>query len=99
MRRSSHGALEDLKKSSKIPKKKSKDEKAECKLELAACKMKSAAVFAEHAKAIGVCYDLFHQLLLLEDEPQVQWDRIIKEVQTRKTPGRDWMVLNGRDIA
>ena len=62
-------ALEDLKKPFKIPKKESKDEKAEHKLELAACKLKSAEAYAEHAKVIGVCYNIFHQLL--EDEPQV----------------------------
>ena len=69
-------ALEYLKKPSKIPKKESTDEKAEHKLELAACKLKSAEAYAKHATAIGVCYDLFRQLL--EDEPQVQWDRITR---------------------
>ena len=43
--------------------------------------MKSAAAYAKHTKAIGVCYDLFRQLL--DDEPQVQWDRIIKEVHKK----------------
>ena len=83
------GALEDLKKPSKIPKRESEDENTERELELAACKLKSAAAYAKNAKAIGVCYDLFRQLL--EDKPQVQRDHTIKEVH-EKDP---WTRLDG----
>ena len=79
-------AVKDLKKPSKIPKRESEDQKAECKLELAACKVKSDAAYAKHAKAIGVHYDLFCQLLV--DKPQVQWDRIVEDVHN-KDLGRD----------
>ena len=82
-------ALENLKIPSKIPKREFKDEKAERELELAACKLKYTEAYAKHAKAIGVCYNLFRQLL--EDEPQVQWDCIIREVN-KKDP---WMGLDG----
>ena len=47
-------ALEDLKKSSKVPKKESVDEKAEHELELAAAKLRSSEAYAEHASTIGV---------------------------------------------
>jgi hypothetical protein len=60
-------AIEDLKKHSKVPKRESADQAAERKLELAACKVKSDAAYTEHAKAIGVHYDLLRQLLA--DEP------------------------------
>jgi hypothetical protein len=83
------GTLEDLKKPSKIPKKESEDEKAERQLELATCKLKYTEAYAKHPKVIGVCYDLFCQLL--EDESQVQWDRITKEVH-KKDP---WTGLDG----
>jgi hypothetical protein len=63
-------AINDLKKPSKVPKRESTDQAAEHELELAACKVKSDAPYAKHAKAIGVHYDLFRQLLA--DEPQVQ---------------------------
>ena len=84
------GALEDPKKPSKVPKKESVEQKAERKLELAACKVKSAEAYAKHAKAIGVCYDLFRQLLA--DEPQVQWDQIVLDVHN-KDPS--WTGLDG----
>jgi hypothetical protein len=83
------GALEDLKKPSKVPKREAVEQKAERKLELAASKLKSAEAYAKHAKTIGVCYDLFRQLLA--DEPQVQWDWITKEVH-EKDP---WTRLDG----
>ena len=82
-------ALEDLQKPSKVPKKESADEKAERKLELAAAKLRSSEAYVEHASAIGVCYDLFCQLLA--DEPQVQRDRMVREVH-KKDP---WMGLDG----
>jgi hypothetical protein len=81
-------AMEDLKKPSKVPKRESADQAAERELELAACKVKSDAAYAKHAKAIGVHYDLFRQLLA--DKPQVQWDRIVEDVHN-KDP---WMGLN-----
>ncbi len=62
-------AIEDLKKPSKIPKRESEDQKAERELELAACNEKYDVMYAKHAEAIGVHYDLFRQLLA--DEPQV----------------------------
>jgi hypothetical protein len=76
-----HRAIKDLKKPSKVPKRESVDQAAERKLELAACKVKSDAAYAEHAKAIGVHYNLFHQLLA--DEPQVQWDHIVEDVHNK----------------
>ena len=51
--------------------------------------MQSDAAYTEHAKAIGVHYDLFRQLLA--DEPQVQWDRIVEDVHN-KDP---WTELDG----
>ena len=83
------GALEDLKKPSKVLKRESAEQKAEHKLELAACKVKPAQAYTKHAKAIGVWYDLFRQLLA--DKPQVQWDHI-----TRKDNEKDpWTGLDG----
>jgi hypothetical protein len=75
------GALEDLKKPSKVPKRESAEQKAEHKLELAACKLKSAEAYTKHANAIGVCCDLFRQLLA--DKPRVQWDYITREVHEK----------------
>ena len=83
------GALEDLKKPSKVPKSESAEQKAECELELAACNEKSTEAYTKHAKAIGVCNDLFRQLLA--DEPQVQRDRIFHDVYN-KDP---WTGLDG----
>ncbi len=82
-------ALEDLKKPSKVSKRKSADQAAERELELAACKLKSDSAYTEQAKAIGVHYDLFRQLLA--DEPQVQWDCIVEDVHN-KDP---WTGLDG----
>ncbi len=73
----------DLKKHSKVPKKESMEQKAEWELEGIAAKVRSAEAHAEHATAIGACYDLFHQLLAVKH--QVQWDRIIMELQTKAT--------------
>jgi hypothetical protein len=74
-------AIEDLKKPSKVPKRESADQAAERVLEIAACKVKSDDAYTKHAKAIGVHYDLFRQLLA--DEPQVQWDRIVEDVHNK----------------
>ena len=74
-------ALKDLKKPSKVPKKESADEKAERKLELAVTKLRSSEAYAEHASAIGVCYDLFRQLLA--DKPQIQLDIIVRELHEK----------------
>jgi hypothetical protein len=81
--------LEDLRKTTKVPKKESPEQKAEQELELTAAKLRSAEAHAKHATAISVCYDLFCQLLA--DEPQVQWDRIVMEVHN-KDP---WTGLDG----
>jgi hypothetical protein len=81
-------AIKDLKKPSRVPKRESEDQKAERELELAACQEKSDVAYAKHATAIGVHYDLFHQLL--SDKPQVQWDRIVEDVHN-KDP---WTGLN-----
>jgi hypothetical protein len=51
--------------------------------------VKSDATYTKHAKAIGVHYDLFRQLLA--DKPQVQWDCIIEDVHN-KDP---WTGLDG----
>ncbi len=71
-------AAEDLRNPSKIPKREAEDQKAERKLELAACNEKYEVAYTKHAEAIGMHYDLFHQLLA--DEPQVQWDHVIDDV-------------------
>ena len=82
-------ALKDLKKPSKVPKKESADEKADRTLGLVTCKLKSSEAYAKQASTIGVCYDLFRQLLA--DKHQVQWDPIIREVH-EKDP---WTGLDG----
>jgi hypothetical protein len=82
-------ALKDLKKPSKAPKRESEEQKADRELELAACNEKYDAAYTNHAKAVGVHYDLFRQLLA--DEPQVQWDRIVEDVHN-KDP---WTGLDG----
>jgi hypothetical protein len=87
--RASRGPSKDLKRPYKVPKRESKDQKAERELELSACKEKLEDAYAKHTEAIGVHYDLFHQLLV--DEPQVQWDRIVEEVHNRDP----WTGLNG----
>ena len=65
------------------------DKKAERQLELAAAKLRSSEAHANHAHAIGVCYDLFRQLLA--DKPQVQSDRIGRDIY-KKDP---WMGMDG----
>ena len=84
-------ALEDLMKPSKVPKRESADQAAERELELAACKLKSDAAHTKHAKAIGVHYDLFRQLLA--DEPKFNGIAPLRMSITR-TPGQDWMVFD-----
>jgi hypothetical protein len=74
-------AIKDLNKPSKVPKRESVGQEAERKLELAACKVKSDAAYTKQAKAIGVHYDLFRQLLA--EEPQVQWDCIVEDVNNK----------------
>ena len=58
-------------------------------LEVAATKVKLTKANAVHAIAIGACYDLFRQLLA--DDPQVEWDRIVKEVHHNNP----WTALGG----
>ena len=58
-------------------------------LEVAATKVKLAEATAIHMIAIQACYDQFYQLL--GDDPQDQWDRIVREVH--KTD--PWTVLEG----
>ncbi len=64
------------------------EQKAEQELEVTAVKVRSAEAKAKYTIAIGACYDLFCQLLA--DEPQVQGDHIVMEVNT-KDP---WMGLD-----
>ena len=77
---------EEVKKLQKVPKNESMSENAERELEVTAAELRFTEAKAEYATAIGVCYDLFRQLLA--DKPQVQWDPIVAEVHT-KDPGRD----------
>ena len=61
-----------------LPKKVTPEQKVTRELEVTATKVKLMEANAVHAIAVGACYDLFCQLLA--DDPQVQWDRIVKEV-------------------
>jgi hypothetical protein len=70
--------LKELKKFLKVPKKESVEQKVTRELEVTATKVKATEASAVHAIAIGACYDLFCQLLA--DDPQVQWDHIVREV-------------------
>ena len=59
-------------------------------LEVTVTKVKLTEANTVHAIAIGACYDLFrHQLLM--DDPQVQWDRIVREVHHNDP----WTALDG----
>ena len=82
-------ALEELKKFLKVPKKETPEQKVTGELEVTAAKVKATEANTVHAIAIGACYDLFHQLLA--DDPQVQWDRIVREVHNNNP----WMALDG----
>ena len=69
---------EEIKKFLKIPKRATPENKLAWEFEVAATKVKLKEASVVHATAIGACYDLFHQLLA--DDPQVQWDHIVREV-------------------
>jgi hypothetical protein len=80
---------EEMKKFLKVPKKETPESKVTRELDIAATKVKLAEASAVHATAIGACYDLFRQLLA--DDPQVQWDRIVREVHNNDP----WIALDG----
>jgi hypothetical protein len=81
--------LKDIKKFLKVPKKETPENKVTQELEVGATKVKLAEATAIHAIAIQACYDLFCQLLA--DDPQDQWDCIVREVH--KTD--PWTTLDG----
>ena len=85
-------ALKDMKKLLKVPKKETPENKVVRELEVAATKVKLAEASAVHATAIKAWYDLFRQLLA--DDPQVQWDRIVREVHNNDP----WIALDGTKI-
>ena len=68
--------FKEMKKFLKVPKRETLELKVVWELEVTATEVKLKEADAVHAIAIGTCYDLFCQLLT--DDPQVQWDRIIK---------------------
>jgi hypothetical protein len=84
--------LEDMKKFLKVPKRETSENKVTQELEVAATKVKLKEATAIHAIAIQACYDLFRQLLT--DDPQDQWDHIVREVH--KTD--PWTALDGTKI-
>jgi hypothetical protein len=81
--------LEEMKKFLKVPKKETPENKVTQELEVLATKVKLAEATTIHAIAYGACYDLFRQLLA--DDPQDQWDRIVREVYELDP----WTALNG----
>ncbi len=81
--------LEEMKKFLKVPKREAPELKVVRELEVAATRVKLMEASTVHVIAIGACYDLFRQLLA--DDPQVQWDRIVREVH-KINP---WTALNG----
>jgi hypothetical protein len=84
--------LEDMKKFVKVPKKETPENKVLRELEVVATKVKLAEASTVHATVIKACYDLFCQLLA--DDPQVQWDRIVREVHNNNP----WIALDGTKI-
>ncbi len=81
--------LEIMRKFLKVSKRETPEQKVTRELEVTATKMKAAEAHTVHVIAISACYDLFHQLLA--DDPQVQWDRIVKEVHNNNP----WTALDG----
>ena len=67
-----------MKKFLKVPKRETPENKLARELEVAGTKVKLTKVSAVHTTTIRAFYDLFCQLLA--DDPQVQWDRIVREV-------------------
>ena len=84
--------LKDMKKFLKVSKKETPENKVTRELEVAATKVKLTEATAIHAIAIQACYDLFCQLLA--DDPQDQWDRIVREVHNTDP----WTALDGTKI-
>jgi hypothetical protein len=84
--------LEDMKKFLKVSKKETPENKVVRELEVAATNLKLAEASAVHVTTIEACYDLFCQLLA--DDPQVQWDRIVREVHNNDP----WIALDGTKI-
>jgi hypothetical protein len=68
--------IKEMTKLLKVPKRETLELKVVRELEVTATEVKLKEADAVHAIAIGTCYDLFCQLLT--DDPQVQWDRIIR---------------------
>ena len=81
--------LKIMKKFLNVPKRETLEQKVTQKLEVAATKVKLTEANAVHAIAIGACCDLFRQLLA--DDPQVQWNRIVREVHHNNP----WTALDG----
>ena len=84
--------LKDMKKFLKVSKKETPENKVVRELEVAATNLKLAEASAVHVTTIEACYDLFCQLLA--DDPQVQWDRIVREVHNNDP----WIALDGTKI-
>ena len=84
--------LEDHTKFIKVPKRETTGDKVTREFEVAATKVKLKEATVIHAIAIQACYDLFRQLLA--DDPQDQWDRIVREVHETDP----WTTLGGTKI-
>ena len=82
--------LEEMKKFLKVPKRETPELKVVWELEVTATKVKLKEADTVLAIAIGACYDLFRQLPA--DDPQVQWDRIVRPELHKNNP---WTALNG----
>ena len=81
--------LKEMKKFLKVPKRETPENKVARELEVAATKVKLTKASMVHGTSSGACYDLFRQLHA--DDPQVQWDRIVREVH-KVDP---WTALDG----
>ena len=84
--------LEEMKKFLKVPKRETPEQKVMWELEVTAAKVTLTEANAVHTIASGACYDLFCQLLV--NDPQVQWDRIVREVHHNNP----WTALNGTKL-
>ena len=81
-----------MKKILKVPKRKNPELKVVWELEVTVTKVNLKEADAVFTIAIGACYDLFRQLLV--DDPQVQWDRIVREVHNNDP----WIALDEKKI-
>jgi hypothetical protein len=81
--------LKDMKKFLKVPKKETPENKVIREHEVAATKVKLTEASAVHATVTKACYDLFRQLLA--DDPQIQWDHIVREVHNNNP----WIRMDG----